>query len=79
MNQHDYCRALLADARWRASEARIKLPKNITTNSSAFGTNRQFQIVTDEEPAGPWIGRACCSYEAKAKWIIGLVDEKIKR
>lgn len=78
MNEHDFCREFLRDARWRAKEAGIELPKRITTNRSDMGGKSQFQIVHADDFTGPWVGKACCSYEAKAKWIIGLVDKKIE-
>lgn len=74
MSDHRFCQILLADAREQAKAAGIKLPKRITTNKSSMGTRTQYQIVTDEDPAGPWIQHACCSWFAKSEWIVGLVE-----
>jgi hypothetical protein len=66
MDNHDFCRAELRNAR----NQKIKIPKRLRATGPYGGPNRkQWQITYEGENAGPYI-TACCSYAAKTYWIL---------
>lgn len=66
---HDFCRLLLSQARTEAKISRVTLPNRITALRS---TRDQFFVEADGR-AGVYVS-GCCSYEAKAKYIGGILD-----
>ena len=70
-SKHFICRTLLAMARDEAQTYRVKIPRRITALRSTSG---QFFIEPEGMP-GQFI-KACCPFEARAKFISALVDEK---
>jgi hypothetical protein len=68
MNQHDFCRVLLQQARNEAKEQSIALPKGITALSNGNG---QFFMEADGV-TGEYVS-ADCGYEARAKYIHKII------
>lgn len=71
MNQHDFCRVLLAEVRKEAKEANVELPVKMVALSS--GKDHYFVQGTGEP--GAYVS-GCCAYSAKAQRISDLIEKK---
>jgi hypothetical protein len=69
MTDHSFCRVMLSDARAAAKEKGVELPRKITALRS---TERVFFVESEGQP-GEFV-KGCCSYHAKARFIVSLVD-----
>ena len=71
-----FCKSLLKNMRHEAKKRKVKIPKGLNTTYSAMGSNRYYFIQCNN---GVWLweGQACCSFEARAKAIESLLDEKL--
>jgi len=68
MNQHDFCRILLRNARKEAKEQSVAIPKGITALSDGNG---QWFMEADGV-TGVYVS-ADCGYEARAKYIHQII------
>lgn len=68
---HAFCQQLLQDSREEAKNNGVEVPRKITALRSS-GTDQYFMEA--EGMKGVWVSGADCVWEAKAKFIAGLVD-----
>lgn len=68
-SEHDFCRALLSDARDKARAAGVTVPKRLT----AIKSTRNLYFVEMDGAPGEYV-KAECSYSAKAKLIFNRIE-----
>jgi len=73
MSEHDFCRALLAEARKDANKERVTIPHMYSYNVG-FGGYQVFG-ETNHRSELAWEGDACCAWYARAQAIIQLIDD----
>jgi hypothetical protein len=71
MSDHDFCRTMLRLAREEAKAQAVEVPKNLTAISA---DKRQYFVEMDGR-SGEYVA-ADCSYDARAKFIHGLIDKQ---
>lgn len=75
MNDHTFCRSLLADALAQARAAQIKVGR-LATSRFECGSNLQFQIFETGKGDGPFV-TAHCAADAKAKYVLRKIEAGI--
>lgn len=74
---HSFCRERLKHSREVAKIKKVKIPKMKTQKETSYGDG--YYVEFGEKVDGDWSKwfQSCCSYEAKAQAIQGMLKERI--
>ena len=70
-DNHGFCRLMLTKAREDAATAGVEVPKGLKALRS---TKRHFFVQSNAKD-GRDVKDCCCAYNAKANYILKLIDE----
>ena len=75
VDKHEFCRAMLKEARAEAKKLKIDVPKGLVTTTTIMPRGRWIDVFKSGEQLPVKSEIECCANMAKANYILGLLPE----